>query len=129
MTKPHGSNPKARREARHRNHRFEREEGLRRRDEGIDRVLASPNPWAEKARQGVLDLAMSGSRFTAEDLRALVGDPPVDNMMGALLHTMRVQGLIEAHGYRVATRKEAHGRPIVVWRAGHGAVAQLEVWS
>lgn len=72
--------------------------------------------WAEHE----LDrLITSGSTFTADDLRAVVGDPPDGehvNGIGGLFLRASKAGRIEFAGYAVSTRPAARGRPVRCWR-------------
>lgn len=72
--------------------------------------------WAETA---LAQLAATGRSFTADDLRAIVGDPPdgehVNGIGGMFLRASR-DGSIEFVGYKTSTRPEARGRPVRVWR-------------
>lgn len=72
--------------------------------------------WAEAE----LDKLISSRReFTADDLRAVVGDPPdgrhVCGVGGLFLRASKAGRLLMV-GYRPSTRPEARGRVLRVWR-------------
>lgn len=72
--------------------------------------------WA----QAELDrLIASGEPFTADDLRAVVGDPPDGkhrNGIGGLFLRASKAGRIVMAGYQPSTRREARQRVLRVWR-------------
>lgn len=77
--------------------------------------------WAETVLEHLID---SGATFTADDLRAVVGDPPDGehvNGVGGLFLRASKAGRIAFAGYKVSTRPAARGRPVRCWRgAGDG---------
>lgn len=95
------------------------EDALRARDEGAraaeNSLFTGWRLWAEHE----LDrLAESGERFTADDLRAVVGAPPDGehvNGIGGLFLRASQRGRIESLGFRTSQRPEARGRPLRVW--------------
>lgn len=61
-------------------------------------------------------LATMRGQWTTDDLHAILPEPEQKNWLGALIATLRNQGLIEKVGYRPSKRPEANGRAICVWR-------------
>lgn len=59
---------------------------------------------------------MRGRDFTADDLHAVLGEPPEPNWYGILCAKMRNSGLIVGVGYRPSTRPERNGGVLRVWR-------------
>ena len=76
---------------------------------------ADGTPWERAAWTKLLELASSGRKFTAEDLRAEAGDPPIDNMIGALFGTASRSGLIADIGTVTPVRTERHGNKLTLW--------------
>lgn len=75
--------------------------------------------WRLWAETELARLADSGEPFTADALRAVVGDPPDGehvNGIGGLFLRASKAGRIEFVGYAVSQRPAARGRPIRVWR-------------
>lgn len=63
-----------------------------------------------------LDADGAPRRFTAEDVRAIAGDPPDHaNAMGARFNAAARRGLIRRVDYRKAERASLHRHPIAVW--------------
>ena len=100
-------------------HLADLEEGRRRRDDGVAAVrAATATGWRLHVDQAITDLAAAGVLFTAEDVRELAGDPlgSSPNALGGAIHAAARAGLIQAVGYRQATRPEAHARVLRVWQ-------------
>jgi hypothetical protein len=90
------------------------------RDAGIDLVLEhTPESWKLKFRQAIAAMP-SGTIFTSDDVRAVVGDPPAGvhhNAIGGLMYGARVAGLAESTVERVkGERPPAHARELVKLR-------------
>jgi len=92
------------------------------RDEGSTRVLShAPDYWKLDAWQALWFLMETGQDYDAEDLRALVGDPPNNpNTMGAVFLHMNIRlvkaGLVEVVGLRRASRPSSHRCILQVYR-------------
>ena len=88
------------------------------RDAGISSVERNtPEDWRIACDRAIATLAATGREFTAEDVRALCGDPPCHpNAMGARFMSAARTGLLEKVAYRNPTRATAHGSVIAVWR-------------
>lgn len=84
-----------------------------------DDALDHAAEWAGQARTEIVARLLHdrSQKFTAEDVRRWVGDPPGDGAaMGALFRSLANEGWIEACGYDTAKRPDAHGRVLRVWR-------------
>ena len=92
-----------------------RAEGERRRDRGIAKVWDAAGEWREAALEAIEELARAGVAFTAEDVRAIVGDPPRFNAVGAAFQIAARRGRIRKIGYRKATRPSLHATDLAVW--------------
>lgn len=91
--------------------------GTELRDEGIALVdQATPERWKDEADSLIVSMARSGAEFTAEDVRAWVGDPPKPNAIGARFMAALRAGIIERAGWKHASRREAHARALAVYR-------------
>lgn len=86
------------------------------RDEGIGRVWSNAGEWRTVAVAAVEQLASAGGTFTAEDVRAIAGDPPHPNAFGALLATCARRGLITKVGFTKAKRPSLHASDLAVWK-------------
>lgn len=96
-------------------------EGRARRDVGAaaagdaaPAVLVSA--WRADADQALDDLVEGGQEFSADDLVAIAGEPPVPNMLGGLFLGAARRGEIHAVGFRQATRPSAHARVQRTWK-------------
>lgn len=93
------------------------------REEGVARADRATDPeWRDAADTMIRVLARNGVEFTAEEVRAWVGDPPNPNAWGGRFLTAIKQGVIRRIGYRPAKRKEAHARVLAVY-TGMGVTA------
>lgn len=91
--------------------------GTELRDNGIALVdQATPDQWKNEADSLIVSMARSGAEFTAEDVRAWVGDPPKPNAIGARFMAALRSGIIERAGWKHASRREAHARALAVYR-------------
>lgn len=105
---------------------FDRTEAATARDQGMARAeAAAGDAWKDRWRGAIGDLAERGEPFTADDVRALVGEPDDHrNAAGALFRGMAAQGVIRHVGYRKSARTVLHSHPIAVWVGnGHQASA------
>jgi len=95
-------------------------EAIRQREAGMDRVLLSADEaYREDYMQAIATLARRGVEFTADDCRAIAGDPPEScspNLSGALFNAAAKAGLIEAVGYARSGRVIGHGNRLLSWR-------------
>jgi hypothetical protein len=84
--------------------------GMARADEHADAE------WKARVDEAIEDLAATGERFTAEDVRAIAGDPPDHpNAMGARFNAAARRRLIRKVGYQLSNRASLHRHPIAVW--------------
>lgn len=93
-------------------------DGAELRDLGVERVdRNTPEWWKAAADRSIARFASLGTDFTAEDVRAVVGDPPNHpNAMGArFLHALRAKTIVKV-GYRSPARSSSHASVIAVWR-------------
>jgi D-arabinose 1-dehydrogenase-like Zn-dependent alcohol dehydrogenase len=77
---------------------------------------AEHEAWKTKADAAIDQLAKSGKDFTAEDVRAIAGDPSRPNAFGARIQAAKRDGTIVRVGYRASQRASLHAHPIAVWR-------------
>ena len=96
-------------------------EGRRRRDEGTEAAGsgiagALASAWRVKAAQAMASLAASGEEFSADDLVAIAGEPPVPNMLGAVFLAASRADQINAVGFTQAARPSARARVQRTWR-------------
>jgi hypothetical protein len=98
-----------------------REEGRRRRDEGIRLVTMAVDldPWYANALRAIK--AQTGP-FCSDHIRDYAGDPPRPNALGALFNQAAKAGLCEWRGELTQSeRPEAHGRLIKLWHPQRSA--------
>lgn len=90
-----------------------------RRDVGHRRVAQAHGgePWLGLAQAWIVAAAGRGRVFTAEDVRAAVGEPPSANLLGVVLRRCRLRGVIRVVGVTYASRPEAHHRLLQQWGA------------
>lgn len=87
------------------------------RDEGCAKVDASSSEeWKNNCDNTICLFAWKGLDFTAEDIRALIPEPPHPNAMGARFLAAIKAEIIERIGYRKAKRPSAHARVLAVYR-------------
>lgn len=92
------------------------------RDVGIAAVdaagVAAHKTWRPKAEAALDQLIRSGSPFTADDLRALVDEPPDHpNQVGALIMGASRRGEIRKLGYRQSRVKSRQAGSLALWVA------------
>lgn len=81
---------------------------------GTPAALASA--WRAKAAEAMTTLARSGEEFSADDLVAIAGEPPVPNMLGGVFMSAARRDLINAVGFTTASRPSAHARVQRTWK-------------
>ena len=108
-------------------HNRTRSRGRQLRDQGTALVWDhTPDEWREDALDAIAALALSGRRFTAEDVRHRVGDPPHPNAMGAALLTMSKRKVIVRTGTtRSPARPERHANQLAEWVGAEGVREEL----
>lgn len=97
------------------------------RDTGAQAALASSPyaaEWRERAEAEIRRLASSGRRFTSDDVRAAVGDPPTDNAMGAVILAASRARLIREAGLAKSSRISRHSGAIRAWVGAHVQVSR-----
>lgn len=75
--------------------------------------------WKDRVNAAILTLAVSGREFIADDIRKLVGDPPIDthpNALGALVNRAARAGHIQMTGYGRSAREIGHRNTVRIWR-------------
>lgn len=73
--------------------------------------------WRDHALLVIREFAASGNEWTADDLRARVGEPDHPNRLGAVILTARKAGIIEPTGVvRPSTTASRHASLVRVWR-------------
>ena len=92
--------------------------GAELRDDGASRVSDNtPGWWRNKCDAAIAQLAAKGQPFTADDVRAVTGDPPNHpNAMGARFLTAARSKLIERVGYKRPARASRHSCLTAVWQ-------------
>ncbi len=77
--------------------------------------------WLADAAEAIAALAhraaQTNTAFTADDLRAMIGEPDHPNWIGAAFSTARSTGQIKAAGYTTSRARSRHGGVIRRWRA------------
>lgn len=97
------------------------------RDEGLERVLERKSAYRWKLENAIYELARTGTPFTADHLRAMVGDPPREvstNLTGAVVNAAAKAGIIQQAGYAISGRVKGHGNLVRSWvgvRSGAGS--------
>src|SRR5438105_9718295 len=88
-------------------------EALKERGMALAAGAESPD-W--KGAEAIALLARGGEDFTAEDVRALAGDPSHPNALGAALNAAARKGLIVCVGRIKAERPSRHANEVRLWR-------------
>jgi hypothetical protein len=74
--------------------------------------------WTDVARTAMASLCAAGAIFSAENIRALVGDPPGGGAaMGALFHHAAAEGWIVPAGFTRTTRPERRRSVLGLWKS------------
>ena len=81
-----------------------------------EQTVEHAQPWADRAMDAIRVLADQGDAFTAEGVRALIGDPPDPHAMGAVFKVAALRGGIERAGFMQSNRPSSNGRVLAVWR-------------
>lgn len=82
----------------------------------MDVALERAEPWSTRAA-ACIGAMLSGTRFTADHVRWIVGDPPGHgDAFGAVFRSAARHGLITCTGYTTSKRPDAHGRLLREWR-------------
>lgn len=97
------------------------QEALRQRELGMGQVLyATDTEYRDRLLGAIEILAIHGDCFTADDARAIAGDPPADvhpNLAGAVFNAAAKAGIIRFVGeYALSARVVGHGNLLRVWR-------------
>lgn len=85
------------------------------RDSGAKLARDHSESWAERCWRTILMLADRRIPFTADDVRARIGSPPVANAMGALFLRASKIGVIQAQGMRQSPRRGRHAGSLKLW--------------
>jgi hypothetical protein len=95
--------------------------GTAQRDYGMALVeAATDDAWQDQADAAIVNLARTGRRFTAEDVRDLVGEPPRINSLGPRFMAAIRQGIIKHVDFTRAKRPSAHARALAVYTGCRG---------
>jgi hypothetical protein len=88
-------------------------EGIRRRDEGLEKVTCNFNWWLDEAREIAYQIARQKGRVTSDDIQASCPIPSGahHSLMGAVLRDKR----FKAVGYMKSARPAAHARVIRIY--------------
>ena len=87
------------------------------RDRGIALVdAAEPAPWKDRADAAIRELASSGAEFSAEDVRAIAGNPDRPNAMGARFNAAVKSGILVYVRHSPSNRAQLHRCKVAVWR-------------
>lgn len=77
----------------------------------------TPQWWKDACDRAIHTLAARGVEFTAEEVRAVVGDPPAHpNAMGARFLAACKARVITLVGYKTPVRASRHANTIKVWK-------------
>lgn len=76
---------------------------------------AEAQAWKARADLAIVHLASLGRPFTAEDVRAICGDPEHVNAFGSRLSYAAKKGIIQPAGYEEATRPSRHRAILRCW--------------
>lgn len=72
--------------------------------------------WGEDALDAIIQLSLTRTSFSSDDLRAALRTPPRSSQYGAAFRNAQAAGLIESIGYATSTTKTRnHGRHLL-WR-------------
>jgi hypothetical protein len=85
------------------------------REAGTRQIDRAYPEWAEKAREGIEELAARRQTFTADDLHDLIGPPPHPNCTGAAFRKASKDGLIVCVGLTTSKRAPRHASAQRVW--------------
>ncbi len=100
-------------------------EATRRRDSAMRWVEHNSNAdYRAKLISAIEQLAATGGVFTADQVRAIAGDPPTDtspNVAGAVINHAAKAGLIEMAGFTKSARIIGHGNTVRLWRGRNAA--------
>jgi len=77
----------------------------------------SPEDWHGAAVDQIEHLALTREFFTAEDLRAVIAEPPHSNMWGAAFLAASKRRLIVRWDHRPSRTRSRRGGSLAVWVA------------
>jgi hypothetical protein len=86
-------------------------------------VLERKSVYRWKVENAIWELAQTGAYFCADQVRAMVGDPPREissNLTGALFHAAARSGLIRSVGYTHSARVVGHKNVVKSWVGNRG---------
>ncbi len=93
------------------------QDGQELRERGMAAAQARAGPeWGDRCEFVIRLKAASGERFTSEDIRDVVGDPPSSGAMGALINAAARAFIIRQVDWAVPRRPQLHGHLIRVWQ-------------
>jgi hypothetical protein len=96
------------------------EQALSERQAAQDKVLERVDwAWRDRVNQAISQLARKPVDFTADEVRAVAGEPPQGthyNALGALIQHAARRGQIEPVGFTRSYRVCGHGNLVRLWR-------------
>ena len=104
-------------------HEFPLWEGIKARDEAIERVERGADAdWYASALNAATGIALKVLEFTTDDvwlaLEGVSATTPEPRAMGAVMRKLRADGVVaNTYTQRVSRRPECHARPFTVWRS------------
>lgn len=84
--------------------------------------------WREGVDRAIRRLAASGRTFTADDVRAVAGDPPPGfspNAMGSAFTRASKAGVIRMVGFTTSSRVIGHGNTVRSWVGARARVDNI----
>lgn len=86
---------------------------------GQESVYSHTPDWYKEAFKKAVERLSSGTRFTIEDIRSSIGDPPESvsvNCMGSLMNMVAKKKLIKKTGLHVPAKRESrNANEIAEW--------------
>jgi hypothetical protein len=83
---------------------------------GDDAPAVLVSDWKAKAAEAMETLIQGGTEFSADDLVAIAGEPPVPNMLGGLFLGASRGNRIQPVGFTQSARPSAHARVQRTWK-------------
>ena len=97
------------------------------RELGLELVLDRRSEYRSRLEKAIKWFAEDGIEFTADDVRAMCGDPPKGvstNVTGALFAAAAKAGLIHMTGYGISSRVQGHGNLTRRWVGVRGGAVR-----
>lgn len=90
--------------------------GVQLRDEAIESLKKRHKAIVRKCQRYVVEIVLSGSAATADDLKHVDSGKRHRGFVGAVFRELRRQGIIFADGYLQSGIAKNHARPVGVWK-------------